>query len=155
MYGDSVLHASCHSVSHLDRSASGWTCGCGTHSPSLLVSLSMKRDCILYIKVLTTAHLWATKWCDWTFRYWAVCVCGFSIHCITWCVPINGAVNIQTELEDVHQGELAVPLLFCGKLHVGIYMHCLGVWNVDKAFSLCGTRLHALQSLMCIRKLLQ
>ena len=51
-----------------------------------------------------------TKWCDWTFRYWAVCVCGFSIHCITWCVPINGAVNIQTGLEDVHQ--VSWPSLF-------------------------------------------
>ena len=70
-------------------------------------------------------------------------------------MPINGAVNIQTELEDVHQGELAVPLLFCGKLHVGMYMHCLGVWNVDKTFCFCGTRLHALQSLMYIRKLPQ
>ena len=42
-------------------------------------------------------------------------------------MSINEAVNIQTELEDVHQGELTVPLLYHGKLHVGIYIHCLAV----------------------------
>ena len=52
---------------------------------------------------------------------------------MTWGVSINGAVNIQTELEEVHEGELAILLLFHDKLHVGIYIHCLGVWNVDKA----------------------
>ena len=64
-------------------------------------------------------------------------------------MPINGAVNIQTEIEDVHQVELTIPLLYHGK-HVGIYIHCLGVWNVDKVFCFCGTRLHALQSLVYI-----
>ena len=48
--------------------------------------------------------------------------CGFSIaiHCISWCVPINGAVNIQTELENVHQVDLTIPLLYHGKLYGGI-----------------------------------
>ena len=72
-------------------------------------------------------------------------------------MSINGAVNIQTELEDVHQGQLTIPALFFTMVNYMVestlYAYCLAVVEKNQPGSEVIRIIHFFHIIIVFRKM--